>query len=147
MTLLDTPPDAQSRQRLWVWIALIALVLLIVGLWYNFRYYPETRAAEHFFDALIAGNTADAYKLWKAGPSYSMPDFLADWGPNGYYGPVKSYQIKSATSPRGASGVIVTVEVSPYSPFPAPDDVEKSRRTKTISIWVESKDKSFSFPP
>ena len=26
-----------------------------------FRYYPEKRAAEHFFDALVAGDTATAY--------------------------------------------------------------------------------------
>ncbi len=88
-----------------------------------------------------------AYQLWKPGPSYAMQDFLADWGPSGYYGPVKSYRIVKASSLREASGVIVTVHVSPFSPFPVAEDFEKSRRTRTVRVWVETKDKSFTFPP
>jgi hypothetical protein len=122
-------------------------ILAAAGLWYTFRYYPEKRVAEHFFDALVAGDMAHAYQLWQPGPSYKMPDFLADWGPNGYYGPVKSYYIVRESSPRGASGVVVEVAVSPFAPMPDAQDGEKSRRTKFVSVWVEAKDKSFSFPP
>jgi len=43
--------------------------------------------------------------------------------------------------------VILTIEVSPYSPMPDKSDVEKSRRTKQLNVWVNSDDKSFSFPP
>src|SRR2546429_3746672 len=49
--------------------------------------------SERFFDALAAGNINLAYQLWNPGPSYTMKDFVADWGPEGYYGPVKSYEI------------------------------------------------------
>ena len=150
MTLLETPADTQPRQRRLLWVGLVALVFLCIFLWLALRFYPEKKAAERFFDALVAGDTSRAYQLWKPGPSYKMPDFLADWGPNGYFGPVKSYHIKSAGWPHGighASGVLVTIEISPFSPFPAPEDVEKSRKTKVVTIWVETKDKSFSFPP
>lgn len=152
MTLLDSQPEVQSKQRLVVWVAIIVLIFLIVGLWYNFRFYAEERAVKHFFDALVAGDTASAYMLWHANPSYTMQDFLSDWGPNGYYGPVKSYRIAAASAPRGAGSlfktvVAVTIEISPYSPFPDRGDVQKSRRTKTVTIWVQSKDKSLSFPP
>jgi hypothetical protein len=147
MTLLEPPPDtrAKSRPLIWVVVALVAVVALI--LFWSFRYYQEKKAAGHFFEAVAAGDMNRAYQIWKPGPNYAMPDFLADWGPNGYYGPVKSFEIGEASAPRGGSGVIVSVKVSPYAPFPSADDAEKSRRTRTVRIWVETKDKSLTFPP
>ena len=121
-------------------------VLAIVALYFTFRYYPEKRAAERFLDILIAGDTAKAYQLWKPGPSYSMKDFLADWGPDGYYGPVKSYRILHAKAPSGSNAIAITVEVSPFSPMPDTSDAEKNRRTKVVEVWVVASDKSFSFP-
>jgi hypothetical protein len=118
-----------------------------VVLFFTFRYYPEKRAASRFFDALVAGNTDQAYQLWKPGPSYTMKDFLADWGPQGYFGPVKSYEVVRAKSPLGANAVAVSVAISPFSPMPDASDVEKSRKTKVVSIWVLTSDKSLSFPP
>ncbi len=127
-------------------IAALVLVAIVV-LWFTFRYYPEKKAAEHFFDALVAGDTARAYQLWKPSPSYAMKDFLADWGPEGYYGPVKSYKILRASSPIGANAIAVRVAISPFSPMPDPSEIEKSRKTKVVSVWVLISDKSFSFPP
>ena len=127
-------------------IAALVLVAIVV-LWFTFRYYPEKKAAEHFFDALVAGDTARAYQLWKPSPSYAMKDFLADWGPEGYYGPVKSYKILRASSPVGANAVAVRVAISPFSPMPDASEIEKSRKTKVVSVWVLISDKSFSFPP
>ena len=122
-------------------------VAAIVVLWFVFRYYPEKRAAEHFFAALAVGNTDLAYKLWKPAPSYSLKDFLADWGPEGYYGPVKSYEILKTCAPHSSNVVDVSVAVSPFSPMPQPGDDEKSRKTKTVEVWVVTSDKSLSFPP
>jgi hypothetical protein len=31
--------------------------------------------------------------------------------------------------------------------MPDKNDLEKSRRTKPVNLWVNSADKSFSFPP
>ncbi len=147
MTLLDAPAAKPEKSRV-IPFTVSAIVLVgFVVLFFVFRYYPEKRAAEHFFDALVAGDTNQAYALWKPSSSYEMKDFLADWGPNGYYGPVKSYRVGRAKALTGASGVSITILVSPYSPMPEPSDVEKSRKTKTVSIWVEKGDKSFSFPP
>jgi hypothetical protein len=128
--------------------AVVAIALIaVVVLWWTFRFYPEKRAAEHFFDAVVAGDMATAYGLWKPGPSYKMQDFLADWGPSGYYGPVKSYRIIREESPVGSNAVGVTVAISPFSPIPDPSDGEKSRKTRVVSVWVITKDKSLSFPP
>jgi len=147
MTLLDPPAAKPEKSRAMAFtIAALSLVAIVL-LWFAFRYYPEKRAAQHFFDAVVAGDMAKAYELWKPGPSYQMKDFLADWGPGGYYAPIKSYKIDRLKSPAGASGVIVTVSISPYSPMPDPSDGEKSRKTRSVPLWVETKDKSFSFPP
>src|SRR3981189_2393028 len=118
MSLTDPPADKPDKSRAMAFtIAALALVA-IVALWYTFRYYPEKRAAERFFVALVAGDTAMAYQLWKPGSSYSMKDFLADWGPQGYYGPVKSYKVIHAKSPGGSHAVAVSVDASPFSPMP-----------------------------
>lgn len=147
MTLLDPPPVKSEKSRAMAFTGAAVSVALIVVLWFVFRYYPEKRAADHFFAALTAGNTQLAYQLWKPAPSYSMKDFLADWGPEGYYGPVKSYEILKTCAPHGSNAVDVSVAVSPFYPLPQPGDAEKSRKTKVVSVWVVTSDKSLSFPP
>ncbi len=151
MGLLDSTAEEPNSKLLRYVVSGVAFVLLVTfAFWYLFRFYPERRAVEHFLDALVAGDTTRAYQLWhpQNPASYTMKDFLEDWGPNGYYGPVKSYQIESAGNPRaGGSGVIVVVNVSPVQPFPADSDVVNNRRTKVVRLWVERSDKSLSFPP
>src|SRR5260370_19307956 len=113
MPLLDAPAETPNKSRVMAFTVAAVMLVAAVLLWFSFRYYPEKRAAEHFFDALVAGDLAHAYQLWQPGPSYKMPDFLADWGPNRYYGPVKSYYVLRASSPRRARGVGVEGAVSP----------------------------------
>jgi len=146
MSLLDPPADKPDKSRAMAFTIAALTVLALVGLYFTFRYYPEKRAAERFLDALDAGDTTGAYQLWKPGPTYTMKDFLADWGPDGYYGPVKSYKVLHAQAPKGSNAVAITVEVSPFSPMPDASDTEKSRRTKVVEIWVLTANKSLSFP-
>ncbi len=147
MSLLEPTPEPSHKYKALTYTAFTLLFALLTVLYFTFRYYPEKRAAGHFLDALVAGNTNQAFQLWKPSESYKIGDFLADWGPEGYYGPVKSYAIVKATARKGANGVILTIQVSPFSPLPDKSDVEKSRRTKQLNLWVNSDDKSFSFPP
>ncbi len=157
MSLLDPPAAKPQKSRAMAFTIAALTLVTIVTLWLVFRYYPEKKAAEHFFDALVAGDNARAYQLWEYGPktetqrkpspSYAMKDFLADWGPDGYYGPVKSYKIIHAKAPSGSNAIAVSVEVSPFSPMPDASDAEKSRKTRVVSIWVLISDKSLSFPP
>lgn len=147
MTLLDPPAEKPQKSRAMAFTVVALVLAATVALWFMFRYYPEKKAAERFFDALLAGDTAQAYQLWKPSPSYTLKDFLADWGPEGYYGPVKSYKILRASSPLGSSAVAIRVAVSPFSPMPDLSDPEKSRKTRTVTVWVLTSDKSFSFPP
>jgi hypothetical protein len=147
MSLLDPPAAKPDKSRAMAFTVAALTLVAIVVLWFAFRYYPEKKAAEQFFDALVAGNTDLAYQLWKPSPSYAMKDFLTDWGPQGYYGPVKSYTILHASSRVGANAVDVRVAISPFSPMPDASDAEKSRKTKVVSVWVLNSDKSLSFPP
>ncbi len=146
MSLIDPPAYKPDRSRAMAFTIAALTLVAITALWYTFRYYPEKKAAERFFDALVAGDTAQAYQLWKPGPTYAMKDFLADWGPEGYFGPVKSYHIRNARAPRGSNAIAISVDVSPYSPMPEISDTEKTRKTKLVEVWVLASDKSFSFP-
>jgi len=146
MTLLDPPAEKPDKSRAMSFTIAALVIVAIVVLWFTFRYYPEKRAAEHFFDALVSGDTAKAYQLWKPGASYAMKDFTADWGPEGYYGPVKSYKIIHASAPKGSNAVAISTEISPFAPMPDASDAEKSRKTKVVEIWVLAADKSLSFP-
>src|SRR5215813_5139862 len=130
-SLLDPTPaaDTSHKVRPMAFVVATLVILSVFALWYTFRYYPEKKAADKFFTALVAGNTDEAYKIWKPTASYQMKDFLADWGTSGYYGPIKSYRIDKAEARRSASGVIVTVSLSPFSPVPEPSDAEKSQKT------------------
>ncbi len=147
MSLLNPPPASENKSNAMKCTIIAVVMAAIIGGWFLFRYYPEKRAVDHFFDALVTGDTNHAYQLWKPSGSYRMGDFLADWGPNGYYGPVKSYEILRATSKKGANGVTVSVAVSPFSPMPGANDPEKSRRTKTIPLFVDTTSKAISFSP
>ena len=148
MALLEPPVETSSRTRHLKFVAGALVVLAAVVLYLTFRFYPEQRAAQRFFDALASGDTNTAYQLWKAAPSYRLQDFLADWGPYGYYGPVKSYKIIKISTPSGSSNsVAIEVAVSPFSPMPDTGDAEKSRRTRVVTVWMNTDSKSFSFPP
>lgn len=146
MTLLDPPVEQPHKSRAMT-ITIVALVLVAaVVLWFGFRYYPEKKAASQFFETLVTGDTNKAYQLWKPSSNYQMKDFLADWGAEGYYGPVKSFKIVSAKAPRNSdTSVEVNVAISPYAQFPGDSD-DKSRKTKTVPIWVSKSDKALSFP-
>jgi hypothetical protein len=148
MSLLEPPDDTQKKSRAMIFTMTAAFLIAVIAVWFWLRFYPEKKAAGEFFNAVVAGDMPRAYQLWKPGPSYKMQDFVADWGPTGYYGPVKSYEIMKAKSPNGsATSVEIRVAISPFSPMPDANDAEKSQKTKVVSVWIDAKDKSFSFPP
>jgi hypothetical protein len=148
MSLLEPPADIQKKSRALAFTVAACVIIAIIAVWFVLRFYPEKKAAEQFFNAVVAGDMNTAYQLWKPGPSYKMQDFVADWGPTGYYGPVKSYEIMKAKSPTGSTtSVEIRVAISPFSPMPNANDSEKSQKTKVVNVWIDSKDKSFSFPP
>ena len=145
---LEGPP---SKVRRYAITGVALVILLSLGLWYVMRFTPETHTVRRFMDAVVAGDTQEAYQIWHPTKSFTYGDFLGYWGPHGYYAPVKSYKIVKADAPpsgnRGSSGIIVTVDLSKYSPFPSPDDKVKFAEATELQLWVERSDKSISFPP
>ena len=146
MTLLDAKeydPEKERRKRVRIISAIAFLLLAGLFLWW-FRYWPEERVAEHFFDALQKRDYESAYGIWMHDPQwrehpdrykkYLFHEFYTDWGPGGQWGLVKSFKIYAAgTPPGGGSGVIVDMIVN--------DRAEHAR------VWVEKSDKTMSFSP
>lgn len=142
---VEEHPKAKSRRRMILVIVLV--VFVAAGLWWVLRYHKERVTILHFMTAVIAGNMQQAYQVWKPSPSYTYKDFQDDWGPNGYYGPVRSFRIKDTDRPKASTAVAIKIELSPYQPFPAENDMAKQSKTKEVVLWVELKDESISFPP
>ena len=146
MTLLDAKeydPEKERRKKIRIVSAIVFLLLAAFFLWW-FRYWPEQRVAEHFFDALQKQDYESGYGIWMHDPQwrqhperykkYPFNEFYTDWGPGGQWGLVKSYKIYAAgTPPGGGSGVIVDMIVN--------DRAEHAR------VWVEKSDKTMSFSP
>ena len=150
MGLLDSSEEPKSKLLRYAVTGVAFVILVTFGAWYGwylFFFMPERHTTEHFMNAVVAGDLQLAYQIWKPhGTSYSFQEFTADWGPTGYYSPLKSYRIETAEQPRDGSGVIVVVEISPVASFPAAND-PLSGRNREVSLWVERSDQSLSFPP
>lgn len=125
------PIDLKAERRRRQLITGIAFLVLLSGyLYYQFRNYPEERQARRFFAALEHQDYQGAYRIWQPTASYTYKDFLEDWGDHGLQGSVKTFHVTGST--RRGSGVIVRVQVN---------------NKQSVSLWVERKDKSLSFPP
>ena len=147
--ILDSGAEEPKSKRLRYVVSGLALAAMLAGaLWYFLRFTPEKRTVERFMNAVVAGDTQQGYQIWRPIPSFTYQDFLAFWGPKGYYSPIKSFRIESAeVPPKGGSGVVVVVELSAYAPFPKPEDSVKFAQNQEVRLWVERSDKSLSFPP
>jgi hypothetical protein len=153
MGIIDADLEGpRSKTRRYIISAAILAVLIALGLWYALRFTREKHTVERFMDAVVAGDTQKAYQIWHANPSFTYQDFIRFWGPNGFYSPLKSYQITKAETPpvpsgHTASGVTVAIEISGYSPFPKPEEKIKYAQNREVELWVERSDQSLSFPP
>src|SRR5579864_7634902 len=155
VTLLESGNQAPpSKVRRYVILGLLTVLFITVALPITrsfvrraARFKSARQTVGTFLNAVVAGDFQQAYELWQPAASYTLKDFQDDWGLNGYYGPVKSFEVDSAFEPRKSdSDVAVRVLVSPYQPFPNSDPVEQSK-TKSVTIWVNSSTHSLSTGP
>lgn len=148
MTIFDAPPlrPPWKYRRLTFFVGSGVVIAAIVIFWL-LRFHTEYATMRRVMDSIETGNYQQAYQVWKPTSSYSYQDFLQDWGPDGYYGPVKSYQIDYHLTDSKGSNVEITVDLSPFQPFPTSGDFVKMSKTKQARLWVASKDQSVSFPP
>ena len=143
MDAKEYDPEKERKKKVRIISAILFLLLVGFLLWW-FRYWPEQRVADHFFESLQKQDYESAYgvwmhdRQWREHPDrykkYPFNEFYTDWGPGGQWGLVKSYKIYAAgTPPGGGSGVIVDMVVN--------DRAEHAR------VWVEKADKTMSFSP
>lgn len=146
MTLMDAQQydaAAERRRRLKI-IGAIVLVLVLAGLAWAYRYWPEEHIVDRFFDALQQKDYEVAYGIWMHDPQwkqhtekysqYPFNDFYRDWGPGGEWGLIKTHSIYASGTPKGGgSGVVVEVIVND--------------RSEHARVWVEKSDKTLSFSP
>ena len=154
MTLFEAQPydPSHDRRKRNLILAFIALIVLIVILWWIFRFWSEERLVDRFFDAVQQQNLEQAYGIWMHDPNwkqhpaqysrYSYSDFVKDWGPGSEWGIIKSHRVDGAAVPTGysgsrfarASGVVVVVTVN-------------DRLADKAHIWVQKDDKTLGFSP
>lgn len=150
MALLDAkeydPRPAQRRKRL---IATVVLVAVAVAVYlYLTRHSTQIKVINNFFHALEQKNYDVAYGLyqgdpnWKQHPekypSYTLNQFILDWGPQGEYGAITSHHVDCALTPPkrnfvAPSGAVVVVTIN--------------NRAEPRSMWVENNTKSISDSP
>lgn len=149
--VLERPPSKKLRYSIIVVIAVLVTYAAFAAmlpklLWYPLYYHAEWGTVHKFLNAVSAGDMQRAYQIWKPVPSYTLDRFMEDWGAEGYYGPVKSYNVEDTDHPKSCACVDVTVQVSPYQPFPEKEDFVKQAKTKEVKLRVEYKDQSLGFP-
>jgi hypothetical protein len=148
MTLLDAAEEhPPSRLRRYIIGGVVLALVAFFIVWYplGLRFYKERSTVDQFMNELASGNQRAAYRTWKPSSAYSFQDFLEDWGANNGAAPIKSYKITSEQAVRNAPTAEIVVDVSPQQHFPA--KVDASSRTREITLWVDTRDQSISFPP
>lgn len=146
MTLLDAQEyDAEkARKKRTRIISSITLALVVFGVLWWFRFWPEERIVGHFFEALQKQDYKAAYSIWMHDPNwqqhpdqhskYPFNEFYRDWGPGGEWGLIKTQKVYGAsTCPGPGTGVVV--------------DVVVNDRAEHAQVWVEKSDHTLSYPP
>ncbi|MFY9561136.1 MAG: hypothetical protein WAQ52_12955 [Terriglobales bacterium] len=141
MTLLDAQqydPAKEKRRKIKIALAVLA-VLILAGLAWMYRNWPEEHAVDRFFAALQKQDYEGAYGIYFHDPEwrqhvqkysqYTYADFYRDWGPGGEWGLVKSHRIYVSAATKG--GVVVEVVVNERADR-ARIFVEKSDKTLTV---------------
>lgn len=143
-TLFEAPaydPGKERRRKRIIWTVII-VVLVLAGLAYRYRNWPEERVADRFFAALQHKDYEQAYAIWMADPNwkqhpaqyaqYPYNEFYRDWGPSGDWGIVANYKVLGSAT-LGSAGVVVVVDVN--------------GRADKARVWIDKKNKSMSFSP
>jgi hypothetical protein len=77
-------PPWRERWRMPVAVGLVFVAILVLV--YEFANYREEGAVTQFLDDVFTGRMDAAFSKWDLeGGSYTMNDFVSDWGPSGYY--------------------------------------------------------------
>ncbi|MGH9376206.1 MAG: hypothetical protein ACRD1J_08585 [Terriglobia bacterium] len=135
LTLMDAKPPKPKRGILkYIPLPLLILILAAIAgfITYSLWNYREEHAVGQFLTTLEKGDYHKAYQLWQPAPSYHFADFMRDWGPEGDYGKIRSFQIIGSTS-KGSNTVLVKVRINDEDP---PLSLLVDRKTKGLSYSI-----------
>lgn len=138
---------AKARRRKIIVSVVIVAILVLAGLGWQYRNWPEERLVGKFMTDLQNQDYKSAYGLWIADrnwqqhpqqkPQYPFADFYRDWGPSGDWGTVHTFHIDGSAVPsdsyNSGNGVVVSVTIN--------------GRKEPAGIWVTRKDHTMSFSP
>jgi hypothetical protein len=119
--------------------AIIALFILLSFLGYKYCNYRQESSVTEFLTDVKQGNLDAAFAKWEIeGSSYTMKDFMSDWGKDGYYtkGATSSKVIDSNS--RGTE-VVVYVDINT---FQIPLALRVNKETLKISYSPNNKYKA-----
>jgi len=135
LTLMDAKTPKPKRGIL-KYIPLPVLILILAAvasfITYSLWDYPEEHAITQFLTTIEKGDYHKAYELWQPAPSYHFADFMHDWGPEGDYGKIRTFQIIEAAS-KGRHTVLVMVRINDEDP---PLSLLVDRKTKGLSYSI-----------
>jgi hypothetical protein len=106
------PKKSRPWKERWKLPTVVALVFIVaLGLYYNFCNYRQEGSVKEFLAEVAHGDYEMAFAKWDLeGGSYTLPDFLSDWGKDGYYTNGSSLKVIDSNS-RGPA-VVVYVDIS-----------------------------------
>lgn len=118
----------------------LAVFILLGFLGYKYYNYQQERSVTEFLAQVSSGQINDAFAKWdiEPGDSYTMKDFLSDWGKDGYY-------MKGATSAKvidsNSRGPAVDVYVA-INTFQIPLSLRVNKETLKLSFSPRNKYKA-----
>lgn len=127
------PKKSRPWKERWKLPTAVGLVFIVGAvLFYEFCNYREEGAVTQFLSDVFAGHPDAAFSKWDLDDgSYTMQDFLSDWGKDGYYTKgVTSAKVVDSNS-RGTS-VVVYVDIATLK-FPLALRVNKETRKLSYS--------------
>ena len=116
--------------------AIVAGVFLLAGvLFYEYHNYREEGAVTQFLNEVFSGHPDEAYSKWDAGGSFTLHDFMTDWGKDGYYTKgVTSAKVMDSNSKGTAVVVYVGIDT-----FKLPLALRVDKETLKISYSPSNK--------
>jgi hypothetical protein len=127
------PRVRSFKQRFMLPLIVAGAFLLIGAVVYKFYNYREERTVTVFLEEVFSGQFDAAYAQWDVtGGSYTMQDFLSDWGKEGFHTRGMT-QGEVIDSHRVGLSVIVYVRVDPAR--------------KPVEILVDKESQKLSFSP
>src|SRR5437868_5518882 len=125
-------PSMPLKQKITIATAVFVVVSFGSFLVWKFINYREESQVIRFFQEIVQGQYDQAYASWDAGGSYTMKDFLDDFGREGYY-TKNMHEARVVTSRGKGGGVVVCVQID--------------ARPKVLPIRVDKDSLKLSYSP